>query len=276
MQYLGGKSRLAPRIAAALLMDTTARGRLLDPMVGGGSMLAQFAGKFATIDAGDAQRDLVMLWEALQTGWEPPREVSEEQWRELRDSEPSALRAFAGFGCSFGGRFFEGYARSVATSRNFARDAANRLAPIAERLRASPVRFEQRDYADWTVSSGDVVYLDPPYAGTKPYTAARSGLSKFDHARFWAVAEDWRSRGAHVYVSEFYGALDDLRLIHGEESVSVTGVGATALTTLMHNESWKLAHQLAGGLLMEVLPRRLRLTLKPHTLLPLLQTKVIG
>lgn len=172
-------------------------------MVGGGSMLAKLAPHFAAVEAGDAQRDLVMMWEALQQGWDPPTHVSEEEWRALRDGAPSPLRAFAGFGCSFGGRFFGGYARGAATSPNFAAQAARRLSPIADELRARPVWFEHCDYAAWTIRPGDVVYLDPPYAGTTPYTASRSGLERFDHVRFWNIAEEWRASGAHVYVSEF-------------------------------------------------------------------------
>ena len=201
MRYLGGKSRLAPAIRDAILEDTSARNRYIEPMVGGGAMLCAMAPHFAAVEAGDAVPDLVMMWAALQDGWEPPQELDEAAWRRLRESEPSAIRAFAGFGTPFGGRFFEGYARGGGV--NYAAQTARALAKQAEVLRRFPVWFEHRDYAEWDVRPGDVVYLDPPYSGTKPYTGAHSGLRPFDHVSFWAQCRMWRESGAYVYVSEF-------------------------------------------------------------------------
>ena len=36
MMYLGGKSRLAKRIGAAILENTNQRGQYIEPMIGGG------------------------------------------------------------------------------------------------------------------------------------------------------------------------------------------------------------------------------------------------
>ena len=36
MMYLGGKSRLAKRIGAAILENTDQRGQYIEPMIGGG------------------------------------------------------------------------------------------------------------------------------------------------------------------------------------------------------------------------------------------------
>ena len=38
MMYLGGKSRLAKRIGAAILENTDQRGQYIEPMIGGGSV----------------------------------------------------------------------------------------------------------------------------------------------------------------------------------------------------------------------------------------------
>lgn len=66
-------------------------------------------------------------------------------------------------------------------------------------LQSVAVRFKLRNYQDWTVYPGDVVYLDPPYAGTTGY----GHVGQFDHTEFWKTASAWRELGASVYVSEF-------------------------------------------------------------------------
>ena len=117
MMYLGGKSRLAKRIGAAILENTDQRGQYIEPMIGGGSVFFELAPHFQMSYGGDVQEDLILMYQALADGWVPPDTVTEEEWRELRDSPPSAMRAFAGFGCSFGGRFFEGYARGAGGAK---------------------------------------------------------------------------------------------------------------------------------------------------------------
>ena len=202
MRYLGGKSRLANEIAGAIMADATTYpdSVYFEPMVGGGSVLAEMAPHFTgrTV-ASDVSPDLIQMWHAVTyNGWEPPDTLPEDEWRDLRSSKPSPLRGFAGFGCSFGGRFFEGYARDTKGT-NYAAQAKRGVMRKAKVFRENGVRFECRDYADPTVFEGDVMYFDPPYAGTKPY----SGTAPFDHDRFWKTACRYRDLGANVYVSEF-------------------------------------------------------------------------
>lgn len=196
MRYLGGKTRLAKHIAEAILTDTDSRSTYIEPMVGGGSVLAEMAPHFNTVFAGDIHPDLVMLYVAVKNGWIPPHEVSEFEYQNLKRAVPSALRGFVGFGCSFGGRWFEGYARN-ATKTNYAAQSSRSLVKISPNIRS--VHFYCQPYQDWFPKPADVVYLDPPYRGTKPY----SGTAPFDHDEFWNIARRWRSLGAHVYVSEF-------------------------------------------------------------------------
>ena len=91
--YLGGKSRLAKRIGAAILENTNQRCQYIEPMIGGGSVFFELAPHFQKSFGGDIQEDLILMYQALADGWVPPDTVTEDEWRELRDSEPSALRA---------------------------------------------------------------------------------------------------------------------------------------------------------------------------------------
>ena len=135
----------------------------------------------------------MLMWQAVQDGWVPPTELSEAQWRDLKDAEPSALRGFAGFGCSFGGRWFGGYARGGG--QNYADESARNIMRFEQHM--GNVKFTRRPYTDIAPCSGDVVYCDPPYEATTPYSMG------FDHKAFWAWAENLAAQGVHVYVSEY-------------------------------------------------------------------------
>lgn len=201
MQYLGGKHLLGKAISDVMLSQTRERGRYIEPFVGAGGVLIHMAPHFRVSLASDYSLDLIMLWRALQEGWDPPRELSEEEWNSLRYAEPSALRAFAGFGCSFGAKWFSGYARpdKLKPTRSYSYSARNGLLKKMSLLEDFQVVFRRRSYQNITVKIGDVVYLDPPYEGTTGYGAA----PKFDHDTFWEQAEEWHDMGASVFVSEF-------------------------------------------------------------------------
>ncbi len=197
MGYLGGKHRLAPRIRDLIETLRGERQRYVEPFLGGGSVFAAVAPGFQVAMAGDTHADLVEMWREVGSGrWTPPTVVTQEQYRD-RDSMTPEMRAFVGFWCSFGGKWFAGYARG--DGRNYALQAAvsvmNKALPMLGR------RLEACDFEAWDemVDAGTVVYCDPPYAGTEPY----DGVGRFDHDRFWRVMERWAMRGAVVLVSEY-------------------------------------------------------------------------
>lgn len=199
MRYMGGKSRIAKRIAPFLIADGIRCHTYLEPFIGGGSVFAEVSPYFEAAIASDANRDLILLWQALAAGWEPPSTLTEEEWTELReDPEPSALRAFAGFGCSFGGKWFRGYARPHASQMNPAN--GSRLGLLRKiSLAHAGAEFHHVSYDSWSPGEGTLVYCDPPYANTTTYGA----VDGFDSDRFWKVTEGWALAGATVFVSEY-------------------------------------------------------------------------
>lgn len=202
MRYVGGKSKIAPQIARVILGSTTNRRTYFEPFVGGGSVLAQLAPNFEESFAGDAHEDLILMWQAIRSGWVPPA-VTYERYQELRyDERPSAERGFAGFGGSFGGRWFEGFARggfNGATPRNHQAESARAVMKVAAKIESSNVRFEQCDYRSWTPDATAVIYCDPPYAGS--LHDYRTGA--FDTESFWSHAAEWADEGHDVFVSEY-------------------------------------------------------------------------
>lgn len=214
MQYMGGKGRIGRAIAQHILAERSERLDYYEPFVGAGWVLQHMAPHFANVHAGEIQPDLVCLWQALREGWDPPATLSREEYAALRSAEPSALRAFAGFGASFGGKWFGGYA-SNARGDDFV--GAARRGLIAKRDRIGDVPVKAADYREWSPGPDAVVYCDPPYAGTTEY----DGADPFDSTEFWRHMVKWAAAGAAVYVSE-YTAPDGVAEISWERTASTS------------------------------------------------------
>lgn len=192
MLYQGGKAKVADSIAAVLTRHDTPR--YLEPFCGACWVTARVAPKFRYALVADVHPDLMMLWDAVQRGWHPPTTVTEVEWSALRGGPPSALRGFVGFGCSFGGKWFRGYARDPQSDRNFARAAAK--AVVSKRQALSHARMVCADFRAHDPDSTYTVYCDPPYASGErlPHVG--------NFANPWPTFQAWAERGAHVYVSE--------------------------------------------------------------------------
>lgn len=202
MQYVGGKFRLAKHVERLILQARGSQTAYVEPFLGGAATFSRLAPHFATARGFDVVEDLILMWEAVRDGWVPPSEVSEDEYRALRNADPSALRGFVGFGCSFGGKWFGGYGRKriaggkPATEPTLAPGAARSVMRQAAGIRHA--EFGVADYRDVLIAGSDVVYCDPPYAGTTGYT----GTPPFSTDEFWHTAARWASLGATVLVSE--------------------------------------------------------------------------
>ena len=147
----------------------------------------------------DIHNDLIVMYEALQNGWDPPENLSKEEYDQLRKLEGyGPLKAFAAFGCSFGGKEWGGYARDVRKTTSFAYTARNGL--LKKKPFMKNVEFARHDYRDYAPKNC-VIYCDPPYQGTTTYKT-----DKFDHQTFF----DWCKQASNtndVFVSEFNAPL---------------------------------------------------------------------
>lgn len=212
--YLGGKTRVARHIAEQIAQRRGARQTYVEPFLGSAAVASRVAPTFDRALLSDASPDLMLMWQALQDGWAPPTSLSEPEWRTLRDAAPSALRGFAGFPCSFGGKWFGGYARDPKGGRNFAASAARSVTSRAATIAHADLRLgDYRAIADAIDPTDTVIYADPPYSGTTAYGA----VAPFDTAEFWDTARGWADSGVLVLVSE-YAAPDDWRPVWSRET----------------------------------------------------------
>jgi DNA adenine methylase len=228
--YLGGKSKLAKWFAAAI---NPVRGTRVawDAFCGGFSISAELS-KAGPVISSDANAALTTLYQAVAAGWDPPEAVTEAQYKggkALPDTDP--MKAFLGFGCSFGGKWFAGFARSKdpkdgRSVRGYASQARNvLLRDVGAHKEAGGVircaNFLAIDPAEPDVAADAaeiVLYLDPPYEGTEAYGAT----APFDHVLFWHRVRQWAEL-TDVFVSEYNAPGHNVPLLEFTHDLSVSG-----------------------------------------------------
>lgn len=207
MQYMGGKSKKGPIIAnkmESILKKNKHIKGYIEPFCGS---LGVFRHMTQVMEgkpcyALDGCEDLILLFKKLQENkFKCPEPIDEEKWKKLKYSKkPSALRAFAGFGLSYSGIWFDGYAQKYAPQRDYHGAAYRGLQKIKPFIKDAI--FEHRNYKDHLkcIEKGSyLIYCDPPYANTKKQFGSNYD---FDINVFWETAKKWASWGNIVVVSE--------------------------------------------------------------------------
>ncbi len=201
MQYLGGKSKTANQIAA-YLNDSRKLGQpYWEPFVGAGWILERIHTE--PIFASDVHPELIAMWQALQKGWIPPDTVNEETYQKAKAGKfDNALTGFIGFACSFGGKWWGGYARNNSND-NYAEWAKQSLLQKIIHM-DHPVFFQANFFECYTPALGCLIYCDPPYNGMTGY----KGTDKFNTVQFWERVR-WLEENGHTVVISEYEAPED-------------------------------------------------------------------
>ncbi len=158
---------------------------------------------FARCVGTDVHPDLIMMWQHVTAGGQVPEFITREEYAALRHADPSWLRGYAGFGASFGGKWFGGY--GVSPRDGEVCRASFRSVTRQGRLFATHgVKFSCESFGRFVPPPGAVVYCDPPYAGTTAYKSTGS----LDYRAFYDTLVKWADTRS-VYVSE-YGIPEDV------------------------------------------------------------------
>lgn len=215
MQYLGGKSRISKQISEVInnevsrwkIKNSTTystnnnnREREIEQL----TFISLFCGTcsieskvkgFDNIICNDKHEYLIELFKGVQNGYELPELITEEQYKYIREhkDENKILTGFVGFGCSFGGKWFGGYARNK-TNTNYALQSKKSLLKDMSNLMTA--QFTCQDYRDVIIPNNSIVYADPPYNNTTGY-----GKDKFNSDEFWEYMRVI-SKNNKVFISE--------------------------------------------------------------------------
>ena len=193
MRYQGGKSRIAKPIAQIIMQ-----------VAGGDCFVSLFCGSCAVESKvqgfsrkllNDRHEYLIAMLQGVQQGYNLPEHITLEQYRYIRENKDAdpVLAGFVGFGCSFGGKWFGGYARNK-TGTNYAEQSKRSL--LKDMATLQDAQFVCGDYRRLCIPPNSVIYADPPY-NTTGYTG-----DKFDTTEFWIAMRLLADLGHTVFVSE--------------------------------------------------------------------------
>ena len=211
MKYLGGKQRLGKHIAPILhaLWEENEYSGYLEPFCGSLGVFQHMTTlkNARTIVANDYHPDLIALWKDVQKGtFTPPHSVSERQYNQAKLlKSPNSMKAFVGFGMSFGGRYFGAYAPNYLGNKkeDFCKEMANSLKKIAPKIHLPKVKFTNSKYQKLRPTN-KLIYCDPPYKHTKypiKYRTSTKEYDEFDNEEFWNVMRKWSQQNL-VIISE--------------------------------------------------------------------------
>lgn len=162
----------------------------------------------------DIHKYLIAVLNKLSEGWIPPKEVTEEMYKNIqshKDDYPDFLVGYVGFQLSYGGKWFGGYRRDKVGKRNYSLEAYNNTIKQAPYLKN--IKFKCCDFRDLPIDKikNYVIYCDIPYHGTTKYAT-----SNFPYEEFY----EWVRKASKyntVLISE-YSMPDDFTCIWLKET----------------------------------------------------------
>jgi DNA adenine methylase len=199
---MGSKARLAKHILPIILAE---RGERVwaEPFVGGANITQFVTGKRECYDLNEY---VTACLDAASKGWLPKETYSEQDYADAklrqaqRDKSNLAEDGWIGFACSFGGKFFGGFARNSADRTKKVKECS--LQQFEYALKQFPllqdVKFEHKDYRDIVINEPALIYCDPPYKSTTGYK-----VGGFNHDEFYEWCCKQVDNGHIVFVSEY-------------------------------------------------------------------------
>ena len=214
MRYFGGKQRISKQLSQYLNSQLKDSQPFVDLFCGSCNIISKIDKDRLRI-ANDKHKYLISMWKELQNGWQMPDNISEEEYKYIRDhkDENPALTGFVGFGLSYSGKWFGGYCRG-GKDRNYCLNAKNSNNKILKNI--TDVKFYNLNYDEVPIPDGALVYCDIPYKNTTSY--CKSEVGEFNHEEFY----DWVRRNSDkydIYVSEYKQNIpDDFTIVWEQNS----------------------------------------------------------
>ena len=193
---MGSKNRIAKFVLPIMIKEANEK-RITtwaEPFVGGANMIDKVVGNRI---GNDINEYLVALLIALRDGYVPPTNVSKELYYAIKSKPqeyPKELVGFVGFLCSFGGKWWGGYAFDKKGT-NYAERGSRCLVKQAKNF--DGIVFKCGSYLELEIPENSLIYCDPPYANTCRYK------DDFNHDIFWDWCMAQTKSGHTVFISEY-------------------------------------------------------------------------
>lgn len=197
-QYAGGKQKNGQEIAQIIteMTEEYSFNGYLEPFCGMLGVYKHITAQniFKRYLAGDLNVSLILMWQALQTGWTLPHKCAPRVYEKLRkNGQSSALKGFIGHACSQRGIYFAPFDQR----RQSLLQTIKRISDI----NIDQIKFSSGHYTQFSKARNFVIYLDPPYFKSSRYYDEHGNWLKFNYEEFYAWAEKMAGKNI-VFITE--------------------------------------------------------------------------
>lgn len=205
MKYMGSKNRIAKYILPVILKDRTEGQWYVEPFCGGCNLIDKVTGNRI---AGDSNFELIEAYKALQKGWTPPLDITEQLYFHIKNStdvaknlygyELPAIRGIVGFAYSYAAKWFGGYCRGYTATgkpRDYIREGYNNV--IRQVPFIKEIKFFCTSYDSLPIPPNSIIYCDPPYRNATKYK------DSINYENFYQWCRDMKDQGHTIFISEY-------------------------------------------------------------------------
>ena len=207
MKYMGSKNRIAKHLLPIMLAECEKHGitKWVEPFVGGANMIDKVPDSLERVGYDLNNHVIHALIDIRDNVDLLPDSVSEGEYKSYKGSVAKSITSWVRFGCSFGGKFENGYARDRQGNppRNFCAEVKRNA--LKQSPKIQNVEFICDSYENLSFENC-LIYCDPPYQGTTGY---KTGT--FDHDKFFEWCREQAKKNV-VFVSE-YNAPEDFECV---------------------------------------------------------------
>lgn len=175
----------------------------------------------------DINEYLIEMWNALKQGYEPPSDITKEEYLEIKnniDKYPKELVAIVGFCATYNAGWFRRYGgkaiNKYGKERNYYNEAIKNIKKQIPKI--MDVEFIHSDYKTLEYPKNSLIYCDIPYKNS----SYEMYQEKFNHDEFWVWARKMSEN--HIVLISEYEAPNDFKCIFEKQ-----------LTTSFNNKQTK-------------------------------------
>lgn len=219
MRYLGSKNRISKDISN--IINYIIENNDIENFVSlfCGSCAIEFKVKCKNKILNDKHEYLIEMFNGIKNGYELPDVITKEQYIDIKNNKDRdrVLSGFVGFGCSFSGKWWGGYAKDNHSNANYCKQSKNSLLTYIDEINNST--FLCKDYKDVIIPKNCIVYCDPPYKNTTGYS-----VKGFNSDEFWEYVRKL-SNECIVLISEEQAPIDFIKIYSKELTRTVNKNG---------------------------------------------------
>lgn len=240
MRYCGSKAKFVKKFLPIITEHLTDDMMFVDAFCGGANVISIIDHKNKM--GIELNPYVCGLWQFIKynttNGKKPeeyiPQSLTEEEYYDIKrnymmqtNAYPKWKVGYVGSALSFGGAWFNGYARYNPNKKeDHIKEAFNGIKKQIEEFKyLETTEFINASYDMVKIPKKSVIYCDPPYQDTKKYE------SDFDHAKFWNWVRKMSKAGHYVYVSE-YSAPSDFKCVWSKGKKDGMGSAKTGVSKL--------------------------------------------